>query len=114
MISSCVLSAKALSTILDGPYKLEYIQDIVFVLMDEVYRTRVIPDAQVREKAWKIVLLVSSTEPGEFENLPCIFHSTIHTIRNRSSVSSAYFGTNRSFPPVHCTDMMISYYIYFG
>ncbi|KAF9681429.1 hypothetical protein SADUNF_Sadunf05G0000600 [Salix dunnii] len=33
MIPSCVLSAKALSTILDGPNKLEYIQDSVFVLM---------------------------------------------------------------------------------
>ncbi|KAL9355882.1 hypothetical protein Peur_049135 [Populus x canadensis] len=34
MIPSCVLSANALPTILDiGPNKLEYIQDIVFVLM---------------------------------------------------------------------------------
>ncbi|KAJ6775676.1 hypothetical protein OIU79_018784 [Salix purpurea] len=48
MIPSCVLSAKALSTILDGPYKLEYIQRHCFrVDEDEVYRTRVIPDARV-------------------------------------------------------------------
>jgi hypothetical protein len=33
MIPSSVLSANALPTILDGPNKLEYIQDIVFVLM---------------------------------------------------------------------------------